>query len=33
MDKIDSKAFFWINAVLFNFLLIKEKSNTGSKKY
>ncbi len=38
MDKIDSKDLycynkFWINAILFNFLLIKEKSNAGSKKY
>ncbi len=38
MDKIDSKDLycyntFWINAILFNFLLIKEKSKTGSKKY
>ncbi len=36
MDKIDSKDLycynkFWINAILFNFLLIKEKSKTGSK--
>ncbi len=38
MDKIDSKDLycynkFLINAILFNFLLIKEKSKTGSKKY
>ncbi len=40
MDKIDRKDLycqkiflFWRNAVLFNFLLIKEKCITASQKY